>query len=69
MTPEQEQEMKEAQQQEQEIKEALRQILSRRVENALNDAVDSFGLNNDDLKKILQQVIVDIDRGFVGEPC
>ncbi len=59
MTPEQEQEMKEAQ----------RQILSNRVENVLNDFVDSFGLNNDDLKQILQQVIVDIDRGFVGEPC
>ena len=59
MTPEQEQEMKEAQ----------REILSRRVENVLNDFVDSFGLNNDDLKQILQQVIVDIDRGFVGEPC
>ena len=59
MTPEQEQEMKEAQ----------REILSNRVENVLNDFVDSFGLNNDDLKQILQQVIVDIDRGFVGEPC
>jgi predicted transcriptional regulator len=59
MTPEQVQEMKEAQ----------HQILSNRVENVLNDFVDSFGLNNDDLKKILQQVIVDIDRGFVGEPC
>ena len=59
MTPEQEQEMKEAQ----------REILSRRVENVLNDFVDSFGLNNDDLKQILQQIIVDIDRGFVGEPC
>ena len=59
MTPEQEQEMKEAQ----------REILSRRVENVLNDFVDSCGLNNDDLKQILQQVIVNIDRGFVGEPC
>ena len=59
MTPEQEQELKEAQ----------RQILSNRVENVLNDFVDSFDLNNDDLKQILQQVIVDIDRGFVGEPC
>lgn len=59
MTPEQVQEMKEAQ----------HQILSNRVENVLNDFVDSFGLNNDDLKQILQQVIVDIDRGFVGEPC
>ncbi len=54
---------------EQELKEAQRQILSDRVENVLNDFVDSFGLNNDDLKQILQQVIVDIDRGFVGEPC
>ena len=54
---------------EQELKEAQRQILSDRVENVLNDAMDSFGLNNDDLKQILQQVIVDIDRGFVGEPC
>jgi len=26
-------------------------------------------LTNDDLKEILQQIIVDIDRGFVGEPC
>ncbi len=59
MTPEQEQELKEAQ----------REILSNRVENVLNDFVDSFGLNNDDLKQILQQVIVNIDRGFVGEPC
>ena len=59
MTPEQVQEMKEAQ----------HQILLNRVENVLIDFVDSFGLNNDDLKKILQQVIVDIDRGFVGEPC
>ena len=54
---------------EQELKEAQRQILSDRVENVLNDFVDSFGLNNDDLKQLLQQVIVDIDRGFVGEPC
>ena len=59
MTPEQEQEMKEAQ----------REILSNRVEIVLNDFVDSCGLNNDDLKQILQQIIVDIDRGFVGEPC
>ena len=64
MTPEQEQELKEAQ----------RQILSNRIEDVLNDFVDSFsglqvGLTNDDLKQILQQVIVDIDRGFVGEPC
>ena len=59
MTPEQVQEMKEAQ----------HQILSNRVENVLNDFVDSFGLNNDDLKQIIQQVMVDIDRGFVGEPC
>ena len=59
MTPEQEQEMEEAQ----------HQILSNRVENVLNDFVDSFGLNNDDLKQIIQQVMVDIDRGFVGEPC
>jgi len=59
MTPEQEQEMKEAQ----------RENLSRRVENVLNFAVDRMGMNNDDLKQILQQVIVDIDRGFVGEPC
>lgn len=54
---------------EQELKEAQREILSNRVENVLNDFVDSFGLNNDDLKQILQQIIVDIDRGFVGEPC
>ena len=59
MTPEQEQEMKEAQ----------REILSNRVENVLNDFVDFSNLNNDDLKQILQQIIVDIDRGFVGEPC
>jgi hypothetical protein len=59
MTPEQEQELKEAQ----------REILSNRVEIVLNDFVDSCGLNNDDLKQILQQIIVDIDRGFVGEPC
>ena len=59
MTPEQEQEMKEAQ----------RENLSRRVENVLNFAVDRMGMNNDDLKQILQKVIVDIDRGFVGEPC
>jgi len=59
MTPEQEQEMKEAQ----------REILSNRVETVLNDFVDFCNLNNDDLKQILQQIIVDIDRGFVGEPC
>ncbi len=62
MTPEQEQEMKEAGQRE-------RAFVARRVEKVLNNYVDSFGLTNDDLKQILQQIIVDIDRGFVGEPC
>ena len=59
MTPEQEQEMKEAQ----------AGFVAGAVENVLNFAVDQMGMNNDDLKQILQQVIVDIDRGFVGEPC
>ena len=59
MTPEQEQEMK----------EARAGFVSGAVENVLNFAVDQMGMNNDDLKQILQQIIVDIDRGFVGEPC
>ena len=40
-----------------------------RIETELNNLMDDFDLTNDDLKQILQQIIVDIDRGFVGEPC
>ena len=35
------------------------------VLNHLND----FGFKNEELKSLLEQIIVDIDRGFVGEPC
>lgn len=40
-----------------------------RIETELNNLMDDFDLTNDDLKQILQQIIVDIDLGFVGEPC
>ena len=45
------------------------EIVVARIESELNDFMDDYGLTNDDLKQILQQIIVDIDRGFVGEPC
>lgn len=45
------------------------EIVVARIERELNDFMDEYGLTNDDLKQILQQIIVDIDRGFVGEPC
>ena len=45
------------------------EIVVARIESELNDFMDEYGLTNDDLKQILQQIIVDIDRGFVGEPC
>ena len=45
------------------------EIVVARIESELNDFMDEYGLTNDDLKQILQQIIVDIDRGLVGEPC
>ena len=45
------------------------EIVVGRIETELNNLMDDFDLTNDQLKKILQQIIVDIDRGFVGEPC
>jgi hypothetical protein len=39
------------------------------IETDLNNLMDQYDLTNDHLKEILQQIIVDIDRGFVGEPC
>jgi len=37
------------------------------IETVLNDLLDQ-GLDNEGLKKILTQIIHDIDKGFVGEP-
>jgi hypothetical protein len=37
------------------------------IEQILNQLYDS-GVNNDGLKAALQQIIKDIDSGFVGEP-
>tara|TARA_Y100001937_G_C6885916_1_gene226820 strand:- start:77 stop:298 length:222 start_codon:yes stop_codon:yes gene_type:complete len=37
------------------------------IERLLNDFLDDYNLTNEDLKKILHQIITDIDRGFVGE--
>ena len=45
-----------------------KEILVEKIEFFLNDAVDQ-GMKNEDLKKILSQVIADIDSGFVGEPA
>ena len=45
------------------------EVVVDRIETELNNLMDEFDLTNDQLKEILQQIIVDIDRGFVGEPC
>ena len=37
------------------------------IEKVLNDLADD-GLTNADLIKLLEDIIVDINRGFVGEP-
>ena len=37
------------------------------IEKILNDLVDD-GLKNADIIKLLEQIIIDINRGFVGEP-
>ena len=37
------------------------------IELELNRLYDQ-GMDNDGLKKILDQIKIDIDRGFVGEP-
>ena len=38
------------------------------IENCLN-ALHDYGVSNEELKTLLRRVILDIDRGFVGEPC
>jgi len=50
-------------------RDECQEIVVARIESELNNFMDEYDLTNDDLKKILQQIIVDIDRGFVGEPC
>jgi len=45
------------------------EVAVSRIETELNNLMDEYDLTNDHLKEILQQIIVDIDRGFVGEPC
>jgi hypothetical protein len=45
------------------------EVVVARIECELNEFMDEYDLTNDELKEILQQIIVDIDRGFVGEPC
>ena len=45
------------------------EVVVSRIETELNNLMDEYDLTNDALKEILQQIIVDIDRGFVGEPC
>ena len=45
------------------------EVVVGRIETELNNLMDEYNLTNDALKEILQQIIVDIDRGFVGEPC
>jgi len=50
-------------------RDEYQEIVVARIESELNNFMDEYGLTNDDLKEILQQIIVDIDRGFVGEPC
>ena len=40
---------------------------SNRIEEILNDLYDR-GVENDGLKALLNNIIRDIDRGFVGEP-
>jgi len=45
------------------------EVVVSRIETELNNLVDEYDLTNNDLKEILQQIIVDINRGFVGEPC
>lgn len=45
------------------------EVVVGRIETELNNLMDEYDLTNDALKEILQQIIVDIDRGFVGEPC
>ena len=37
------------------------------IEKVLNDLADD-GLTNADLIKLLEDIIVDINQGFVGEP-
>jgi hypothetical protein len=39
----------------------------QQIEGILKDLLDQ-GLDNEGLKKILTQIIHDIDKGFVGEP-
>ncbi len=39
----------------------------QQIETVLKDLSDQ-GLDNEGLKKILTQIIHDIDKGFVGEP-
>ena len=38
------------------------------IESRLNKLYD-LGLSNEELKALLRRIILDIDRGFVGEPC
>lgn len=45
------------------------EVVVSRIETELNNLMDEYDLTNDALKEILRQIIVDIDRGFVGEPC
>tara|TARA_R100001377_G_scaffold83287_1_gene64598 strand:+ start:174 stop:362 length:189 start_codon:yes stop_codon:yes gene_type:complete len=40
-----------------------------KIEDILNVLWDEHDVTNEGLKKILHQIIIDVDRGFVGEPC
>ena len=40
-----------------------------KIEDILNALWDEHDVTNEGLKTILHQIIIDVDRGFVGEPC
>ena len=49
-------------------KEQLVENATTVIENELNALWDA-GLSNDELKALLNDITIDINRGFVGEPC
>ena len=49
-------------------KEQLVENATAVIERELNALCDA-GLSNDELKALLNNITIDINRGFVGEPC
>ena len=49
-------------------KDELKERATELIEAQLNELWD-LGFTNEDLNILMSRIIIDINRGFVGEPC